>query len=42
MYGRSYEGIIRSHFLVDEAGKLADIQVKVSPKESVERALKAL
>lgn len=42
MYGRSYEGIIRSHFLIDEAGKLADIQVKVSPKDSVELALKAL
>jgi thioredoxin-dependent peroxiredoxin len=42
MYGRSYEGIIRSHFLIDEAGKLADIQVKVSPKDSVARALQAL
>ncbi len=42
MYGRTYEGIIRSHFLIDEEGKLADVQFQVSPQESVERALQAL
>ena len=42
MYGRSYMGIIRSHFLIDEQGKLADIQIKVSPEKSIELALKAL
>ena len=42
MYGRSYMGIIRSHFLIDEEGKLADIQIKVSPEKSIELALKAL
>lgn len=42
MYGRKYMGIVRSHFVVDEAGRLADVQVKVSPTDSVERALKAL
>jgi thioredoxin-dependent peroxiredoxin len=42
MYGRSYEGIIRSHFFIDAEGKLADVQVKVSPEQSVERALQAL
>ncbi len=42
MAGKSYMGIIRSHFVVDEKGRLADVQVKVSPKDSVERALQAL
>lgn len=42
MYGVKYKGIIRSHFVIDEHGKLADVQVKVSPKDSVARALKAL
>ncbi len=41
-YGKKYFGIVRSHFLVDEAGRLADVQVKVSPTESVERAVAAL
>jgi len=35
-------GIIRSHFVIDEQGKIADAQVKVSPTESIERALIAL
>ncbi|QLQ06844.1 MAG: thioredoxin-dependent thiol peroxidase [Anaerolineae bacterium] len=38
MYGRKYMGIIRSHFIIDEQGNLADIQVKVSPLDSVARA----
>lgn len=40
MYGRAYMGIIRSHFVVDAEGKIADVQYKVSPKESVARAIK--
>jgi peroxiredoxin Q/BCP len=40
MYGRSYMGIIRSHFVVDAAGKIADVQFKVSPKDSVAKAVK--
>ncbi len=40
MYGNSYMGIIRSHFVVDEAGKVADVQFKVSPTDSVARAVK--
>lgn len=39
MYGRSYMGIIRSHFVIDAAGKLEDIQFKVSPSDSVSRAV---
>ncbi len=42
MYGRSYEGIIRSHFIVDSDGKLEDVQFKVSPQASVEKALNQL
>jgi len=42
MYGKSYEGIIRSHFVVDKEGNLEDVQFKVSPKASVENALNHL
>ena len=42
MYGRAYMGIIRSHFIIDEEGCIADVQYKVSPAKSVERALKSL
>jgi len=41
-YAKTYMGIIRSHFVIDEQGKIADAQVKVSPTESIERALIAL
>ena len=39
MYGKKYQGVIRSHFVIDEQGRLADVQVKVSPTDSVEKAL---
>ena len=42
MYGKSYMGITRSHFVVDETGKLVDVQYKVSPQDSVDGALKIL
>jgi thioredoxin-dependent peroxiredoxin len=42
MYGKTYYGIIRSHFVIDEQGRIADAQVKVSPAESVEQAIAAL
>jgi peroxiredoxin Q/BCP len=35
-------GVIRSHFVIDENGRIADAQVKVSPKDSVELALQSL
>ncbi len=38
MYGKKYEGVIRSHFIIDEEGKLVDAQIKVSPEDSVARA----
>jgi peroxiredoxin Q/BCP len=42
MYGRKYMGVVRSHFVIDEKGKIADAQVKVSPADSVKLALQAL
>ena len=42
MYGRKYMGILRSHFVIDEKGKLVDAQVKVSPADSVERAMNVI
>lgn len=41
-YGRTYEGVIRSHVVIDEEGRLADVQINVSPEQSVERALAEL
>lgn len=40
--GRTYEGVIRSHVVIDEEGRLADVQMNVSPEESVERAVERL
>lgn len=42
MYGKTYMGVIRSHWIIDEDGKIADAQVKVSPTDSVERATRFL
>ena len=42
MYGKKYLGIIRSSFLVDEKGKVAAAWYKVSPKDTVPKALAAL
>jgi peroxiredoxin Q/BCP len=42
MYGRKYMGIIRSHFVIDESGQLADVQIKVSPQDSVKLALEKI
>jgi peroxiredoxin Q/BCP len=39
MYGKKYFGVIRSHWIIDEQGKIADAQVKVKPLDSVERAV---
>ena len=39
LYGRTYMGIIRSHFVIDAEGNFEDIQFKVSPKNSIARAL---
>jgi peroxiredoxin Q/BCP len=36
MYGNKYMGVTRSHWIIDEAGQIANAQVKVSPQKSVE------
>jgi peroxiredoxin Q/BCP len=42
MYGRTYMGIVRSAFLVDEKGKLAEVWYKISPKDTPKNLLAAL
>jgi peroxiredoxin Q/BCP len=42
MYGKTYMGIIRSHFVIDETGRIIDAQIKVSPTKSVRLAVEAL
>ncbi len=42
LYGRTYMGIIRSSFLVDEEGKILECWYKVSPKNTVPYAMKVL
>ena len=42
MYGRTYEGIKRSAFLIDERGKIQDAWYGVSPKDTVPKAREAL
>ncbi|MCY3977460.1 MAG: thioredoxin-dependent thiol peroxidase [Chloroflexi bacterium] len=42
MYGKKYMGVIRSHWIIGEDGVVLDEQLKVSPKKSIEKALKTL
>ena len=42
LYGRKYMGIIRSAFLVDEKGKIAEAWYKISPKDTPKKLLAAL
>jgi peroxiredoxin Q/BCP len=42
MYGRKYFGIVRSAFLIDEKGKIAEAWYKVSPADTPKNLLKAL
>ena len=42
MYGKKYMGVIRSHWIIGEDGAVLDAQVKISPKKSIEKALKFL
>jgi peroxiredoxin Q/BCP len=41
-YGKKYMGIVRSAFVIDEAGKLTGVFYKVSPKDTVGRVLTVL
>lgn len=42
MYGKKYMGVIRSHWIIGEDGVVLDEQLKISPKKSIEKALKFL
>ncbi len=42
MYGKKYMGIVRSAFLIDEKGKLAEAWYKISPKDTPKRLTEAL
>ena len=42
MYGRTYMGVTRSHFVIDEDGKIVDAQGKISPKDSPAKALEVV
>ena len=42
LYGKKYMGVHRSHFVIDEEGRIADAQLKVKPEDSVERALASI
>jgi thioredoxin-dependent peroxiredoxin len=41
-YGRKYMGILRSAFLVDEKGKLAEVWYKISPADTPKKLLASL
>lgn len=40
MYGKTYMGVIRSHWVIDPDGKIVDVQLKISPEKSVEKAVR--
>jgi peroxiredoxin Q/BCP len=42
MYGKTYWGIVRSHVIIGPDGTIEDVQYKVSPADSVDRAMKFL
>jgi peroxiredoxin Q/BCP len=37
--GQKFMGVLRSHFVIDEDGKVIDVQYNVSPEDSVEKGL---
>ena len=42
LYGKKSEGIIRSSFLFYVAGKLQGVRYRVSPKDTIPKALEIL
>ena len=40
--GKSHMGIIRSHFVLDENGRILDARIKVSPEDSIRLAVEAV
>jgi peroxiredoxin Q/BCP len=41
-FGKTYEGIIRSHFAIDEDGRIADFKIKVKPEKTADLALQLI
>jgi len=41
-FGRTYMGVLRSHFIIDEDGRIVDRRVRVRPDDSVRLALQTL
>ena len=42
MYGKTYEGIIRSHFAMDEEGRVMAFKLKVKPEKTADLALRLI
>ncbi len=42
MYGKTFMGIVRSAFLIDEDGQLSACWYKISPKDTVPKLMAAL
>jgi thioredoxin-dependent peroxiredoxin len=42
MYGKTYEGILRSTYIIDEAGQIARVFPKVTPAKHSQEVLEAL
>jgi peroxiredoxin Q/BCP len=42
MYGKTYEGIIRSSFVIDETGMIIQASYKVKPRDTIPNATKVL
>ena len=42
MYGKTFMGIIRSSFLIDENGNIENAWYKISPKDTVPELMKVL
>ena len=41
-YGRTTIGVIRSHWVIDEDGNIIDEQIKITPEDSVRKALEVV
>ncbi len=41
-YGKTYMGITRSHWVIDENGVIIDEQIKISPENSIAQAIGAI
>lgn len=41
-FGKTYDGVIRSHFAIDEEGRVADFEVRVKPEKTADLALRLI